>query len=83
MRSRARAEAVKGERPGGTPRHFWVPLYAMSTDHSSTATSIPPSDVTMSTSSNASPLPCPNGAMSFQTPVDVSACTIATIDGAG
>ena len=37
----------------------------------------------MSTSSSASPLPAPSGAMSLRTPVEVSACTTAMIAGAG
>ena len=56
-RSRARALTVSGASPGGTPRHFCVPLYAMSTPQPSISTGIPPSDVTQSTSSSASPLP--------------------------
>ncbi len=82
-RSRARSDIVSGARPGGTPRHFWVPLYAMSTPQSSIATGMPPSDVTQSTSSSASPLRSRNGAMSLRTPVDVSACTTAITFGFG
>ena len=37
----------------------------------------------MSTSSSASPLAAPRGATSLRTPVDVSACTTAMMDGSG
>ena len=47
------------------------------------STSMPPRLVTQSTSSSASPLAAPNGAMSVLTPVDVSAWTTAISLGAG
>ena len=40
-------------------------------------TGMPPSEVTQSASSSASPLPAPSGAMSDRTPVEVSAWTAA------
>ena len=83
MRSTARAFTVSGARPGGTPRHFWVPLYARSTRHSSISSGIPPSEVTQSTSRSASPLFAPSSAMSLRTPVEVSACTTAMTLGDG
>ena len=45
--------------------------------------SIPPSDVTQSASSSASPLFAPSVARSLRMPVEVSACTTAIIFGAG
>ena len=44
---------------------------------------MPPTLVTQSTSSRASPLPSPSGAMSERTPVDVSAWTTAMTRGDG
>ena len=79
MRSTARAEKLTGARPGGTPRHFCVPEYTASMPHASTSTGMPPSDVTVSTSRSVS-VRCSaaSGAISFSTPVDVSACTTAS-----
>ena len=53
-RATARSEKLTGERPGGTPRHFCVPEYTASIPQASTSTGMPPSDVTVSTSSNVS-----------------------------
>src|SRR5262245_58541773 len=47
------------------------------------STSMPPRLVTQSTSSSASPLPAPSGAMSERTPVEVSAWTTAMTVGCG
>src|SRR5256885_2140502 len=82
-RSRARSLTVTGASPGGTPRHFCVPEYTRSAAHPSTSTGMPPSDVTVSTSSSASPLCSPRGVMSLRTPVEVSAWQTAIPAGAG
>src|ERR687894_533259 len=47
------------------------------------STSMPPTLVTQSTSSRASPFPSPSGAMSERAPVDVSAWTTAMTRGDG
>ena len=79
---RARPRASRSSpatRPGGTPRHFCVPEYTASMPHPSTSTGMPPSDVTVSTSSSVSVCcSAASGAISFSTPVDVSACTTAS-----
>ena len=45
---------MTGDNPGGTPRHFCVPEYAASIPQPSTSSGMPPSDVTVSTSSRVS-----------------------------
>src|SRR3954464_10827052 len=72
-----------GESPGGAEIPFCVQLYTASIFHSSNLSSVPASEVTASTRNNA-PLSFTILLISCRgcnTPVDVSACTIATTLG--
>src|SRR5690606_40529794 len=79
--SRARSFSVIGESPGGAARHFCEPEYTASNPQASTSTGDPPSDVTVSTIVRQ-PWRWAISASVFASdsaPVDVSACTNATI----
>src|SRR5687768_2171036 len=79
----ARGENVTGARPGGPPRHFWVPEYAASMPQPSISSGMPPREVTQSRTVSAPAFlaTAARSGTSCRNPVEVSAWTKATTLG--